>query len=344
MDAGLPTIDIGGWFSGVDADRRRIAREFDESCRATGFLQLVGHGVPVSLCRDLKDVADQFFGLGLEEKRRYEPASRLINRGYSATRTESLAYSLGAARPPDLAEAFIVGAERYVPGDPYYEAERERSFAPNIWPERPGRFQEIALRYFAEVSALSRALLDVAALALGVDGDVFASATDRSVETLRCNWYVRHTDDVRLEADQMGLGAHTDYGILTVLLADPVPGLQVIGPDGEWRDVLPLEDGFVVNVGDALAIWTNDLWTSTIHRVVPGLPGAAPRRSFAFFQDGNLDAVIECLPSCRSEQRPPRYQPITLGRHLQDKIRGGRSQTRLEEAVQTTGERGGDRL
>jgi len=344
MDAGLPTIDIGGWFDGTDADRRRIALEFDESCRATGFLQLVGHRVPIPLFREVKAVADEFFALDLDEKRRCEPASREVNRGYSASRTESLAYSLGTTRPPDLAEAFIVGAERYVAGDPYFEAERERSFAPNIWPERPAEFRDVASRYFAEMSALSRTLLDIAALALGVDREVFASATDRSVETLRYNWYVRLTDEVGLESDQMGLGAHTDYGIITVLLADPVPGLQVIGPDGQWRDVLPLEDGFVVNVGDALAVWTNDLWTSTIHRVVPGTPGAVQRRSFAFFQDGNLDAVIECLPSCRSDERPARYAPVTLGRHLQDKLRGGRSLSQLQEAIQTTGERGGELL
>jgi isopenicillin N synthase-like dioxygenase len=344
MDAGLPTIDIGGWFDGTDTDRRRIAGEFDESCRVTGFLQLVGHRVPIPLFRELKAVADEFFALDPDEKRRCEPASREVNRGYSASRTESLSYSLGTTRPPDLAEAFIVGAERYVAGDPYYEAERERSFAPNIWPERPAEFADVASRYFAEVSALSRTLLDIAALALGVDRQVFASATDRSVETMRFNWYVRRTDEVRLESDQMGLGAHTDYGIITVLLADPVPGLQVIGPDGQWRDVLPLEDGFVVNVGDALAVWTNDRWTSTIHRVVPGMPGAVQRRSFAFFQDGNLDAVIECLPSCQTDGRPPRYAPITLGRHLQDKLRGGRSLSPLEEAIQTTGQRGGDLL
>src|ERR1700722_8514229 len=161
MDAGLPTIDVGGWFSGTEADRRRVAGQFDEACRSTGFLQLVGHGVPASLGRALKDVADGFFALDGDEKRRYEPASREVNRGYSASRTESLAYSLGTTRPPDLAEAFIVGAERYVPGDPYYEAERERSFAPNIWPERPAEFRAVASRYFGAVSALSRTLLDI---------------------------------------------------------------------------------------------------------------------------------------------------------------------------------------
>jgi len=328
-------VDISGWSSGDQSARRRIAAELDEACRAIGFVHIVGHDVPGSLCDRLKDVAEEFFGLAEAEKRRYEPASRDVNRGYSARRSESLAYTLGEARPPDLAEAFIVGAQRYVAGDPYFEAERARSFAPNPWPDRPSAFREVVSEYFERVGALSRALLDMASLALGVDPSVFRDATSRSVETLRCNWYQRGADEL-LDPAQMGLGAHTDYGIVTVLLADPAPGLEVMGTDGVWQPVLPLDGGFVVNVGDALAMWTNDMWTSTIHRVQPGVAGSPPRRSFAFFQDGDLDAVITCLPTCRSTQNPQRYAPVTLGAHLLDKIRGGRALELPEVAVQTT--------
>ena len=342
MSEPVPVIDISGWRSGDPTERRRIAAVLDESCRTTGFQQIVGHGVPAELYRDLKDVTDEFFSLDEAEKRRYEPSSRDVNRGYSARRTESLAYTLGDARPPDLAEAFIVGADRFVDGDPYYEAERARSFAPNLWPARPARFREVVWAYFTAVGAVSRTLLDIAAVALGVDRAVFASATDRSVETLRCNWYRRRPEETELDPGQMGLGAHTDYGIITVVLADPVPGLQVVGPDGGWIDVVPLESGFVVNVGDALAVWTNDIWRSTIHRVLPGVAGAERRRSYAFFQDGNLDALIECLPTCRSEDRPPRYAPLTLGRHLHDKIHGGRNLEHPRDGIQTTGGRVGD--
>ena len=100
---------------------------------------------------------------------------------------------------------------------------------------------------------------------------------------MRCNWYHRRSDEQELAEGQMALGAHTDYGILTVLAADPMPGLQVVDADGRWRDVLPLADGFVINVGDATAVWTNDEWRSTIHRVVPSAtPGGRVRHQSAW--------------------------------------------------------------
>ena len=177
-------------------------------------------------------------------------------------------------------------------------------------------------------------------MALGLDDDFFDSRIDKAIATLRCNWYRPSADEIVLPDGQMALGAHTDYGILTILMADPIPGLQVIARDGDWHDVMPLEEGFVVNTGDALAMWTNDEWSSTIHRVVPSKAiDVERRRSFAFFQDGNYDALIECLPTCRSADRPERYVPITLGKHVLDKIIGGRAQTALQSAVQTTGDR-----
>lgn len=337
----IPVIDLEGWWSGDPAARRRIAAAFDGAAREHGFLQIVGHGVPASLRAGVRDAADGFFALDEAEKRLVEPASREINRGYSARRSESLAYTLGAARPADLAEAFIAGNDhasnpRTGPGDPYYEAERARSFAPTPWPARPDEFAAKVWAYFSALRALSFDLLDVAAMALGLDDGFFRSRTDRAVETLRLNWYRRLREEVALDDGQMGLGAHTDYGILTVLMADPVPGLQVIGPDGEWHDVVPLADGFVVNFGDAMAVWTNDVWTSTIHRVVPAsVPGGPARRSFAFFQDGNHDAVMSCLPTCCSADRPPRYAPISLGAHVRAKILGGRAMSGVPDAAQT---------
>ena len=68
---------------------------------------------------------------------------------------------------------------------------------------------------------------------------------------------------------QQRMGAHTDYGIVTVLWAEPVAGLQIVAPDGEWIDVIPADDALVINLGDLTAQWTNDHWRSTVHRVVP---------------------------------------------------------------------------
>jgi isopenicillin N synthase-like dioxygenase len=143
---------------------------------------------------------------------------------------------------------------------------------------------------------------------------------------------------------QQRMGAHTDYGIVTVLYAEAVAGLQIVAPDGRWIEVIPDDDALVINLGDLTAQWTNDQWRSTVHRVVPsaasaGVDGPAVRRSAAFFLDGNWDALIECLPTCTSAENPPRYPPVTAGDHLMAKLMGPRL-LRASDAVDTAGDRG----
>jgi isopenicillin N synthase-like dioxygenase len=179
------------------------------------------------------------------------------------------------------------------------------------------------------------------AVALGLDVRFFEATTDHSTETLRVNYYARAPGDPEPVTGQQRMGAHTDYGIVTVLHADRVPGLEIVGPDGRWHGVAPPEGAFLVNLGDLLAEWTNDRWRSTLHRVVPPPPsitGAAVRRSMAFFHDGNYDAVIECLPTCCSEDDPPRYAPVVAGEHLMAKQHGPRTLT-ASEADSTAGAR-----
>jgi isopenicillin N synthase-like dioxygenase len=122
------------------------------------------------------------------------------------------------------------------------------------------------------------------------------------------------------------MGAHTDYGIVTVLWADRVPGLEILGADGGWHPVMPAGGALLVNLGDAIARWTNEEWISTMHRVAaPRVNGVlVPRRSAAYFHDGDVDAVIECLPSCVSAASPARYAPVTVGEHLAAKLAGSR--------------------
>lgn len=76
---------------------------------------------------------------------------------------------------------------------------------------------------------------------------------------------------------------HTDLGSLTMLFADS-PGLQ-IKPDGcdDWLYIEPREKHAVINLGDAMSLWTGGLFRSVLHRVA-SLParGMTERYSFAF--------------------------------------------------------------
>ena len=112
----------------------------------------------------------------------------------------------------------------------------------------------------------------------------------------------------------IGAGAHTDYGSLTLLMTDGVGGLQV-RPRGsdEWIDAPKVDGALIVNIGDCLMRWTNDVYVSTPHRVVA--PPAA-RRSIAFFLDPNPDARIEALPGTGE----PRYEPIAASDYLASRL------------------------
>ena len=189
---------------------------------------------------------------------------------------------------------------------------------------------------------LALTLTEVFAVALGLPAGWFTPFVDRSTTTMRSIRYERHAGDAVPLPGQQRMGAHTDYGMVTVLYAEQVAGLQIVAPDGDWIDVIPEADALVINLGDLTAQWTNDQWRSTVHRVVPppaAVDGPVERRSAAFFLDANWDAVVECLPTCTTADNPPRYSPVTAGEHLMAKLIGPRL-LRVSDAVDTSGDRG----
>jgi isopenicillin N synthase-like dioxygenase len=327
MDTSGPVtaVDLEPFRLGTDADRAAVGERIDAACRSTGFLAVTGHGVPDDLVDRMFAVTTAFFDRPREEKLRYRLADKSANRGYFAEGTEALSYSLGRESPPDLFEAFNVGWD--IPDDEvdaYVGAVRSTFFAPNPWPEAPAAFRPTWLEYFAAMDALGRTLMSAFAVALGLPADHFAPTLGRNISVMRAVNYERRDPAAPILDGQMRMGPHSDYGSLTILAADRVPGLQILTADG-WADAMPPPGGFLVNLGDLLAEWTNDRWQSTVHRVVPpppGLDGPARRRSIAWFQQPDHDAVIEVLPTCTSPDNPPRYPPISAGAHLMAKLMG----------------------
>ncbi len=321
----IPTIDIAPYLdptasAAVDPACAEVATRIDDACRTVGFLQVVGHGVSAAAVDGLGDALDAFFGQPSETKGRLRRPG--LNRGYAPPKSESLSMSLGVApanRMNDFYEAFTVGTEvGAYPGSVLPEA----SYPANSWPSVPG-FRAAIEAYLREVTGLSRAVLRACSDALGLGPDHFAHMVDRSIDTLKMNNYALAPGAIELDGPLIGMGAHTDFGILTVLWADRVAGLEVLGSDDRWHPVMPAEGAFLINLGDAFARWTNDRWRSTLHRVDPPVVDGRieRRRSAAFFFDGNHDAVIEPLPGT-VEPGAQAYPPITIAEHLEAKLAG----------------------
>ncbi len=341
MSALVPIVDLRPWHDGGEEERRDVARRLDQACRSIGFLQVTGHGIADSTIDAMVRATDAFFALSLVDKLASRPPHPGINRGYAPLGTEALAYSLGVEPSvTDLFEAFNIGPD-HVPDDEWHGAAPFDLFAPNIWPEAAPELRPALTAYFDEAATVASTLTDVFATALGMPDGWFRPFVDRSTVTMRVNNYERRAGDPDPSDGQMRMGAHTDYGIVTVLYADAVPGLQILAPDGSWQDVVPAPGALLVNLGDLTAQWTNDRWRSTLHRVVPPPPdadGRAHRRSVAMFLDGNYDAVIECLPTCRAEGEAPRYPAVTAGDHLIAKVLGPRTLS-ASDAIDTAGDR-----
>ena len=116
------------------------------------------------------------------------------------------------------------------------------------------------------------------------------------------------------EADQFGAAPHTDWGCMTVLWQDAVGGLQVKNRAGAWIDAPYIDGTFVINIGDMLARWSNDLFVSTPHRVVNA--SGRERYSIPMFYDPDFDTVVECLPNCSSAANPPKYPRTIAGEYI----------------------------
>lgn len=263
---------------------------------------VTGHGVADAVVDRVWSITERYFDLPVAEKRAI-PLTADYPFGYSGFEEETLAKSLDRAAAPDLKESFSIG-----PGDSGVR-----------WPAAPPGFRGAWADYYRAMERLAATLLRSFALALGLDEQWFEDKIDRHASALRALNYPRLT--VAPKEQQLRASAHTDYGSLTILRSGG-PGLQVRARDGEWLEVPEVRDSFVVNLGDLMAVWTNDRWVSTLHRVVvPELETQQRRQSLAFFHNVNPDAVIECIETCVSASSPASYPPMTAGEHLARKHR-----------------------
>jgi isopenicillin N synthase-like dioxygenase len=310
----FPALDLARFEASSPQGRRALAAEVDAICRETGFLNLVGHGVPDATIEGLWRRAEAFFALPEGAKLAAKAPYPGYPYGYLPPLAEALARSKGVESPPDLKESFNGGPESAPPGldDPQALA---FCYAPTIWPDEPAGFRDAWRAYYRAMEDLAARVMRVFAVALDLREDFFAPFIDAPISALRALNYpaLEHPP----APGQIRAGAHTDYGSLTILKPQAGSrGLQIFSPEGRWIEVPPTNGACVVNIGDLMARWTNDRWVSTLHRVVIPEDGAKERRqSFAFFHQPNWEAEIEPLPGAA-----PKYAPVRSGPYLMSKF------------------------
>ena len=296
----VPIID----FSEYDETRTEtltgLGNEVGAALTDIGFMSITNLGIGPDLLERVFTASRDFFAANVEHKMRSGYVSASENFGYQGLGQEHL----DPQKPADLKETFTM---RNV---------LNHSLDDSRWPSP--EFRALMHEFFGACLEGAYRVQRVLATALDLDQEFFVRYHNGENCTLRLLYYPDSGVD-QVQPSQLGAGAHTDYGLLTLLFQDDVGGLEVLDTNDVWQPVEYVEGAIVINSGDMLERWTNGRYRSTLHRVKPKI-GQRERYSIAMFVDPDSATPVNVLDSCLSQDESPRYDPITAGEHLQQRI------------------------
>lgn len=275
----IPRLDAAKIAAG---DKETLAT-LKSAAEGIGFMTVTNTAITPARMRDVLAAYRAFFTLPEAEKQVVNMALTGANRGWGAPLSEQVDPDAN----PDYKQVFDCGFELPA-GDPRAGLP---VYAPNRWPDLPG-FHEAVSAYYVDAMDVAMAILRGIARAIGEDADYFDDKFTAPMALLRGNFYPARPDWAG-EKD-FGIAAHTDYGCLTFLGTDGVPGLEVLDRDGHWLPVRVAPGDFVINFGEMLEMWTAGRVKATLHRVV----GTSQERiSVPMFFNPNHDTNVAAIGS-----------------------------------------------
>ncbi|MGQ7932199.1 isopenicillin N synthase family dioxygenase [Paraburkholderia sp. D1E] len=303
----LPIVDLALLDSDDPCDRNALAEQVRRACLDTGFFYVRQHGVANDIIERQYALSRTFFDLDLEAKLRVAQHRSPAKRGYEP----QSAQTLDNGSPPDLKESFRFGRDPEA-GNPY-SARDLPTYGASQWPAESPGLGEAMLPYYDAMIATGDRILRAIALSLEQAESYFKPFYRNPMATVRLLKYPpnpRHA-----ELNQIGAGAHTDWGGITILSQDSVGGLEVQNVAGDWIHAPPVDDAFIVNIGDLMARWTNGRYRSTLHRVKNSAQHK-DRYSIAFFYDPAYDSLIDCIASCQHDAQDRQFPACNAGEHI----------------------------
>jgi isopenicillin N synthase-like dioxygenase len=304
----IPVIDIAG-------PKTAAAAAIRQACIEIGFFYVAGHDVPGKLVEQQFVAAGSAFSISNDEKMALHMRNSESASGYEPMGGQILDSQAGDATiaPPDLKESFYCTTNH---AEEYPRAPTTAK-GKNQWPCLPG-FRAQSVTYGQAMQTLGDRLLELLAISLDLEPDWFVPFYEGAPSRLRMLRYPPQKKDAVF--NQIGAGAHTDWGGITILAQDSLGGLEVRDVNGDWIAADPIPGTFVINLGDLMARWTNGLYSSNMHRVRNN-DSAQDRYSLPFFYSPRSDAVIEPIPSCVDEHHPRRFETCTAGEHVREMFR-----------------------
>ena len=217
----------------------------------------------------------------------------------------------------DLKEIFFFGPEDWAER---LLAKREQLplVADNLWPQDMPDFKDKAMRYYDAVCELGDQILKAIAVGMGEQEDFFAKRYTSPLGRCQMVYYPpsSHEDEAEL---RFGAAAHTDFGVLTLLLQDNSGGLQVLNKQDIWVEAPPIDNTFVCNIGDLLHRWSNDYLVSNLHRVINR--SGHERYSMPIFFDPDPDTIIDPKDFKRNQGQATKYEAISVADYIDSKNR-----------------------
>ncbi|KAJ6628904.1 hypothetical protein B0H10DRAFT_1777629 [Mycena sp. CBHHK59/15] len=315
----IPLIDFSRFQAASSpSEKKSTANEIVSAFKESGFIYLSGHGIPARSCSFGFTRYAEFFRMPMDVKEKLAWEDPRSNRGYVQIGRERVTQAtdvdeIAALREkaPDFKETMEIGRD----WDSAWQ---------NQWPQERDApaFKHTMLDFFQRCHELHVHVMRSIAIGLELEESFFDEKSNDQCHNLRLLSYPPIKRSLLDDVGQARAGAHSDYGTLTLLFQDSVGGLEARNPHtGVFIPATPIPGTIVVNVGDLLARWSNDVLRSTLHHVVA--PAGKPvnaheaitpaRQSIAFFCNPNFSTEISCLPNCGKEAK---YPPINTEAYI----------------------------
>lgn len=294
----FPIIDISVLQNESESALQSVGKELHEAAQNHGFFYISGHGIDPETIESTFEVAARFFSL--PAKRKAEVRMSGSHRGFLAI-GESTMEGYSAA---DRKESFIWGLDNAL--SQAFTGDADQLMAPNRWPAEPEEMRLSLNAYFDAVHTCSAKILRALAVSLDVPADYFTKNFNRPTSRGSIIYYPPNEN----VSDDYGVSPHSDFGCLSMLIQGG-PGLSAQSADGQWREVQPIHNTFVVNIGDLLSRWTNGKFRSVPHFVVN--KGTNARYSVVVFVDPDSDTIIDPIVQCGESSQ---FNPITCNEYI----------------------------